>query len=320
MKKISFIILAMSIGITQLFSQSIERSVFASSGDYFEGANISLSWTLGEIATETFTNGNTILTQGFQQPTILIRLDVNLRVMMEGPFNSSSDLMETTLNSLGYIPLQQPYNPPLPYYDESNPVWLYAGAETVSTIEPGVVDWIIVQLRDADSPANATSDKIISTMAAFITEDGSVVDKDGSDILEFPGTFSQNLYVVIFHRNHLGVISSVGLSQSGGIYSYDFTTGAGQALGGANGHKELETGVWGMVSADGNGNGLIQNTDETAVWKVDLGQSGYKGGDFNLNGLVQNTDETNYWKINLGSGGQTPGKFSNNEYKSYIPR
>jgi hypothetical protein len=75
-----------------------------------------------------------------------------------------------------------------------------------------------------------------------------------------------------------------------------------------------------MVAADGNGNGLIQNTDETAVWKVDLGSSGYRGGDFNLNGLVQNTDETNYWKVNLGAGGQTPGKINQTGYQSQVPK
>ena len=74
-----------------------------------------------------------------------------------------------------------------------------------------------------------------------------------------------------------------------------------------------------MVAGDGSGNGLIQNTDETAVWKVDLGQSGYKGGDFDMNGLVQNTDETNYWKVNLGAGGQTPDNASGKTFKSYIP-
>ncbi|MCB2219858.1 MAG: hypothetical protein KQI35_05625 [Bacteroidetes bacterium] len=308
------------VGAMLCSAQSIERSVVASAGDYFEGAGVSMSWTLGEIATETFTSGNVILTQGFQQPNLLLRLYIDVKAFMEGPYNASTDLMETTLNTMGYIPLQQPYNPALPYYGENNPVWLYTGGEIASLIQPGMVDWIIVQLRDADSPSNATSDKIISTMAAFIKEDGTIVDKDGSDILDFPGTFSQNLYVVIFHRNHLGVISSMGLSESGGIYSYDFTTGASQALGGANGHKELEPGVWGMVSADGNGNGLIQNTDETTVWKADLGQSGYKGGDFDMNGLVQNTDETNYWKVNLGAGGQTPGKLNETGYQSQVPK
>ena len=49
-------------------AQTIDRDVVASSGDYFEGPNSSISWILGEIATETLTDGNFILTQGFHQP------------------------------------------------------------------------------------------------------------------------------------------------------------------------------------------------------------------------------------------------------------
>jgi len=42
------------------------QEVIASSGEHFEQSNGSLSWTLGEPITETYTNGS-ILTQGFQQ-------------------------------------------------------------------------------------------------------------------------------------------------------------------------------------------------------------------------------------------------------------
>jgi len=44
------------------------QQVIASSGGYYEGETVSLSWTLGEPVTETFSGGGVILTQGFQQP------------------------------------------------------------------------------------------------------------------------------------------------------------------------------------------------------------------------------------------------------------
>jgi hypothetical protein len=49
-------------------SQSISPEVIATAGDYFVGSNATLSWTLGEVITETVFNGNYTLTQGFQQP------------------------------------------------------------------------------------------------------------------------------------------------------------------------------------------------------------------------------------------------------------
>ncbi|MCB2219020.1 MAG: lamin tail domain-containing protein [Bacteroidetes bacterium] len=248
-------------------------------------------------------------------------LTVDLTVFLEGPY-LGGNLMSTTLNTEGYIPLSQPYGPTLPYYDISDAndiVWYYTGSENVASIPAGVVDWVVVQLRDADDPANATSATIIGELAAFLLDDGSVVGLDGSSMLTFGASFTQNLYAVVFHRNHLGVISANGLTETGGVYSYDFSTDAAQAYGGSNGHKDLGSGVWGMIAADGNGNGLIQNTDETAVWKVDLGNSGYMGGDFEMTGLTQNTDETSYWKPNLGGGGQTPAK-ANLGYECQVPK
>jgi hypothetical protein len=44
------------------------QQVIASAGDYFEGNDISISWTLGEPVIETFQGNDLILTQGFQQP------------------------------------------------------------------------------------------------------------------------------------------------------------------------------------------------------------------------------------------------------------
>ena len=55
-----------------LFSQSISPDVVASAGDYFTNGTISVSWTLGEVATETIGNGTYTLTQGFQQPNYLV--------------------------------------------------------------------------------------------------------------------------------------------------------------------------------------------------------------------------------------------------------
>jgi hypothetical protein len=59
-----FIIIAFAF----LSFQAKAQQVIASAGGYYEGENISLSWTLGEPVTETFSAGGVILTQGFQQP------------------------------------------------------------------------------------------------------------------------------------------------------------------------------------------------------------------------------------------------------------
>ncbi len=56
-------------GIFMLFClQVFSQEVIATAGGYYEGENFSVSWTLGEPVTETFTGADVILTQGFQQP------------------------------------------------------------------------------------------------------------------------------------------------------------------------------------------------------------------------------------------------------------
>ncbi len=49
-------------------AQSLQPTVIASDGEYYTSSSGSVSWTLGEVITETYSAGNNILTQGFQQP------------------------------------------------------------------------------------------------------------------------------------------------------------------------------------------------------------------------------------------------------------
>lgn len=49
-------------------AQVIERQVVSSYGAYAETGGLSLSSTVGEVATSTLQNADIILTQGFQQP------------------------------------------------------------------------------------------------------------------------------------------------------------------------------------------------------------------------------------------------------------
>jgi len=228
--------------------------------------------------------------------TITSGISLDVKVFLEGPYDGP--LMGTQLNSYGYLPLSQPYNT-LP--------WGYTGSEAVSSIpNADVVDWILVELRDAPTAAQATPATMIARQAGFILKDGRLRAVDGSGLLTFNVTITSNLFVVIWHRNHLSVMSAAPVSGSGGVYTWDFTTAAGQAYGGSNGHKQIATGIWGMFGGDGNGNGQINNADKLDVWRPQSGSSGYKTGDFDLDGQVNNVDKVDVWKPNSGTGSQVP--------------
>ncbi|NOX47177.1 MAG: hypothetical protein GXO89_09395 [Chlorobi bacterium] len=297
MKKTITILTVMLISLT-ISAQSVSPEVVASAGDYYENGNLSISWTLGEIATETYSNGGIILTQGFQQPvSVTIHgIDLDLLVYLEGPYSGSH--MTTGLNSGGLIPLSQPYN---------TAPWNYAGTESVAAIPNGnVVDWVLIELRDAANAGTAIPASTIKTQAAFLLNDGSVVGLDGSSVLQFPSaSFSQNLYAVVWHRNHIGIISASGLSESGGVYDYDFSTAITQVYNGGAGYKEIAANVYGMVGGDANADGNINTADKT-LWANDAGTKGYKSTDHNLDVQVDNRDKNDTWAENDSYSSQVP--------------
>lgn len=279
-----------------MMAQSVSPEVVSSAGDYYENGNVSLSWTLGEIATETYTNGNVILTQGFQQPfgITIHGIDLDVLVYLEGPFEGGS--MNTSLKDEGEIPLNQPYN--------VSP-WNYTGIESVTSIPDDVVDWVLVDLRDASSPGTAIPGTSVETQAAFILNDGSLVGIDGSSVLQFTAAISNDPYVVVWHRNHLGVLSASSPTESGGVYSYNFSTSLAQAHGGGLGYKLIDTGVYGMAGGDANGDGDIDAADKT-LWTGDAGTKAYKGSDFDLDTQIDNKDKNDVMIENTSISSQVP--------------
>jgi hypothetical protein len=215
---------------------------------------------------------------------------LDLRVFLEGSFNGTN--MDVDLCS-DEIPLYQPYN---------NSPWDYPGGENLTSVPEGVVDWLLIELRDAPSAAEATGATVISRQAALVMDDGSVVGLNGTGDLLFYSSISNNLYVVIWHRNHLGIMSATALTESGGVYSCDFTINATQAYN--SGQKDLG-GVFGMIAADANADGEVNPADRN-IWSNQAGESGYNSADMDMNTQVDNQDKNNEWQVNLGEESQIP--------------
>ncbi|MCD4744940.1 MAG: hypothetical protein K8R58_01425, partial [Bacteroidales bacterium] len=226
-------------------------------------------------------------------------LDIN--IFTEGAYNGGME-MSTFLNINDFLPVNQPF---------SGEPWNYQGTETLDSIpNENVTDWVLVELRETNAEAHtATPLSIIHKQAALLLNDGSIVGLDGTSILSFNHCIIYNLFVVIWHRNHLGVMSANPLTESEKIYTYDFYSGEAQVYGGANAHKELETSIWGMIASDGKADLQINNDDKNEVWQPSAGNSGYEAGDFNLDGQVNNNDKIQFWEINAGLASQVPGGY-----------
>ncbi len=229
---------------------------------------------------------------GLEDPFIL----VDLKAFLEGPFNGT--MMTTDLNNAGLIPLMQPYNM------DATAKWYYNGSESVMGVPTNATDWILVELRDAVSASTAYGTTKVAQRAAFVLDNGSVVATDGSSMLKFYVNFANNAYVVLWHRNHLGVLSNSPMTQPApGVYTYDFTTGAGQAYN--NGQKDLGGGVYGLFGGDGVPDELI-DTNDKSNWSMTAGTTGYEPSDYNLDSQVDNKDKNDVWVPNETTGTQVP--------------
>ena len=167
------------------------------------------------------------------------------------------------------------------------------------------MDWVLIELRDATAAATATAATRIARQAAFLMNDGSIRGLDGTGIQQFDNlTIQHSLFAVVYHRNHLAIISANPLTESGGVYSYDFTTGAGQAYN--SGQKEIAPGVWGMFTGDADASDLIDENDKNPLWNQVAGETGYLPTDLNCDTQADNRDKDDYWLPNIGEESQVP--------------
>jgi len=140
-------------------------------------------------------------------------------------------------------PAGQPYN--------LSP-WNYAGTEgadyTDTDYTDDIVDWILVSFR---TEVEAASE--VSRTAALLHSDGCVnfVDRCALEL-------SQNIdsiYIVVEHRNHIGVMTPHEIPILNGILTYDFTLQDSYKDPTSYGQKQLAPDVWGMFCCDGNQQG-----------------------------------------------------------------
>jgi hypothetical protein len=122
-------------------------------------------------------------------------------------------LMRDDLRVKSLIPLQHPYgaqNPLTAITAPTSAVFNVTGANAI-------VDWVFVELR---SGVNSTT--VVDSRAAFVQRDGDIVDTDGVSPVVFKSASPGSYYVVVKHRNHLGIMSGSALALSSTATVIDF--------------------------------------------------------------------------------------------------
>jgi hypothetical protein len=221
-----------------------------------------------------------------------------LKGMLEGPYSPATGLMGDALRTLPSFPLTEPYTA-LGYAHTGG-----GGGETVApavlavTGNNAIVDWVVVELRDAFVPTT-----VMATRSALVQRDGDVVGTDGVSPVTFnlpPGTFN----VALRHRNHLGVMENNGVALGTTATSVDLTVVSTPTFG-TNARKSI-TGsfpiqaLWaGDVSFDGQLIYTGQDNDRDPILSAIGGTvptatiSGYRSEDVNLDGTVIYTGQDN---------------------------
>lgn len=217
--------------------------------------------------------------------------------LLQGPY-AGSGLMTDNLRNAGLLPTTEPY---------TGLGYTYTNGGGGETVDPAVfnvagndaiVDWIVLELRDKNNP-----NTVVQSRAALLQRDGDIVGLSGDGPVSFPGAPADDYYLVVRHRNHLGVRSAALVGMSTATTNYDFSSSNAASLGGANGIADLGDGNFGLFAGDFDANGQVQNTDINGM-VVTIGTAGYRPGDFDLNGQVQNTDLQLKLIPNLGRGAQ----------------
>ena len=255
-----------------LQAQSIERQVIGASGETLSNDTVSLDFTVGELAVTTITNGTTTLNQGFHQPNVVLGIKVNTIAFLQGALlNSPNNLMRDDLRDLLYIPTTSPYSDGLTCADT---VFDQGGTSGTGLADDDIVDWIFVELRDEND-----NTLVMSSQSGLLQRDGDIVSVDGISGLEF-AVSAKNYYVVVKHRNHLGVMTANAVALSSTATTVDFTDATNQITFGSNAQTifGVPTGVVAMWAGNVNGDTLVQysgtNPDAPSILSEVLNDSG----------------------------------------------
>ena len=222
---------------------------------------------------------------------------VEIKAYLQGPYNAG--IMLDGLRSTGNIPTTSPYIDGL---TTNSSVFSVTGTDAI-------IDWVWIEIRDSTDGTT-----VINSTSALLQADGDVVSTDGIAAITV-NVPEDNYYIMISHRNHLGVRTANTINLIGGTQSIDLTADSALIEGGTNAIADLGDGNLALFSGDFDGNGQVQNSDKIAV-EILRGTNGFSNADLDMNSEVQNTDIQNKLNPNIGKGEQ----FASRSLKLYAKR
>lgn len=262
-------------------------------GASFENVTEDMSWPFAvpvEIAGDYVFVGSP--GTGIQKSLILQGgVELELKVFLEGPYDETTQLMNDDLRQNGELPLSEPFTTLGFNHVGSGGGEIMESMVLTTTGNNAIVDWVFVELRNS-------TNVILATQSALLQRDGDVVHLDGLSPISMNGFGAGEVYVVLRHRNHLGV-KALNLITTTSTITFDFTNPSNLVFG-SQPMANIGS-VRAMFSGDANGDGQINAVDKNNFWRVENGEPYLylnSKADFNLDGVVNPVDKNSYWRVN----------------------
>ncbi len=213
-------------------------------------------------------------------------------VMLEGPYQSDTDLMVTTKERAIEIPTEEPFTAMGQFVDNEGATFNKEVLDLMGIND--LVDWVVVELRDGNDHSI-----VLASMAALLHRNGLVTALDGYSPVSFRGVSPTECFIVIRHRNHLDIMSANAIFLDRFEAQFSFMSSAGQSFGN---NAQTKPGLhYAMYAGDANWDGQINAVDKNLEWIPQNGLAAeyfQRRADFNLDGAVNAVDKNLYWRIN----------------------
>lgn len=217
---------------------------------------------------------------------------INLRVYLEGPWNTGTLMMNDDLRAAGLVPTAEPYTA-LGFTGIANTGATIGAGLSGVTGPDALVDWVLMEVR------HATTSTVLSRWAMLLQRDGDLMMPNGTvPSVTFP---MGQVRFAVRHRNHLGAICSTVFNVNGTTVPVDLTL-SGTPMFGTDPTATV-SGSRALWAGDVSGDGQVKytgTTNDRDPILVAVGGSvptntatGYAATDVNMDSVIKYTGPLN---------------------------
>jgi len=210
---------------------------------------------------------------------------IDAKVNLGGAYFGATKIMRDDLSVSNWVPMVEPYTQHPEYFTPQKNMKGISIQDSLSVLAhrgDTIIDWVFIEIRDK------IDTNIIGARPALLKRNGKIVDVDGVSPVRLYGVPKGYYYVMIRHRNHLPVMTTVPIELNASSH-FDFTEGEDTTLQ----MGDVNSG-YAMYPGDVDGDYVIGASDRSYIWNK-RNTIGYLLADINLDGTVNASDRSIVW-------------------------